>query len=107
MPDTNARRRLSDEVQFDVWGDMPVQTYLQAKRILEDSFLPYHCRCHLERYSEMMLSFYEPGIREPFLIVPHVSRSEWDSLPGVASLVHRLSQDIDLVMALQKPGEDG
>lgn len=80
-----------------------MQTYLQAKRILEGSFRPYRCRCRLERYGEMMLSIYQPGSLEPFLVIFNVPRCEWDSLPGVASLVRRLGQDIDLILALQGP----
>lgn len=81
-----------------------MQTYLQAKRILEGSFLPYHCKCHLENYGEMTISIYEPTHDELILTVPKVPRTDWNTIRGVAALALRLRQDIDLVVELERHG---
>lgn len=79
-----------------------MQTYLQAKRILESSFLPYRCKCHLENYGEMTISIYESAVEESILTIPKVPRTDWNTLRGVAALALRLRQDMELIAALER-----
>ncbi|MED5607453.1 MULTISPECIES: DUF1652 domain-containing protein [Pseudomonas] len=78
-----------------------MQTYLQAKRILEDSFAPYGCRCTLEADGSMTVQLLAPNSTDVELTVPKIPRQDWNSLRAVARLALELRQTLDLAI-LQK-----
>lgn len=73
-----------------------MQTYLQAKRILEDSFLPYGCRCTLEADGSMSLQLLAPNSSDVELTIPQIPRQDWNNLRSIAQLVLELRQTLEM-----------
>ncbi|AMO76626.1 Protein of unknown function [Pseudomonas citronellolis] len=79
-----------------------MQTYLQAKRILEDSFTPYRCQCTLEADGSMTVQLLAPNSCDVELTIPQIPRHDWDSLRAVAKLALELRQALDMALSEQQ-----
>lgn len=91
------RARLSESATRSPY----IQTCLQAKRILEDSFAPYGCRCTLEADGSMTVQLLAPNSVDVELTVPEIPRQDWNSLRAVARLALELRQTLEMAV-LQK-----
>ncbi|KAF1057359.1 MAG: hypothetical protein GAK45_02463 [Pseudomonas citronellolis] len=71
-------------------------TYLQAKAILEGSFLPLECRCSLGYDGSMTLMFLRPFSDVVELVVSGVTAEHWNSVRHLAALVLELREELTL-----------